>query len=132
MAFTATLEDFRAHIPELSRFADAEVERAIEEALYMHNIRPIATLLLAAHLLAVSEFGDDFFGIISGPTVSQSRSTSNTAGPLSTTDTTSSTSVSQVAAGDRNAYFALTPYGQRFLQLERRSTQYAFAARVIG
>ena len=129
---TATVATFRERLPELSRFDDDVVARAIEEATFLHDVNPLATLLAAAHLLVVAELGDDFFGVISGPTVSQSRSTSNTAGPLSTSTTNSSTSVSQVDIGDRDAYFVLTSYGQRFLQLERRSQQVTLSARVVG
>lgn len=128
---TATVASFRSTLPELSRFGDDAVELAIEEALYVHNIRPIATLLLAAHLLVFTEMNTGNGGL-SGPTVSQTETTSQTAGPLSTSRTITSSSVTQVESGERDAFFAATSYGQRFIQLEAASPEYRFAARVIG
>lgn len=117
----ADLAAFRAQFPELSAHEDAEVNRALAVAKLIHEVREMATLYCAAHLLSAAAVGGDGEGAAQLGEIA-----SEGAGPLRTTY------VTQATPGQKHTFFTSTSYGQTFLQLERRAPRTAIGAMVVG
>ena len=114
----ATLAGFRSRFDEFSGTADGAVENALEEAKLIHDLLPLATLYLTAHLLTLN--GQTTDGTAAGGEVS-----SESAGPLKVSYKTQ-------AESGQDAFFTSTSYGQRYLQLERRTPRMVIGATVYG
>ena len=132
-----SVADFRTQFPEftVASYAEALVQRALDEALLIHSVRQLATLYCAAHILAVpgigtgAERGGDLGGIaITGEV------TSERAGPMASSYTSmaGSEGFNDSGRNDHRAFFTRTEYGRHFLVLEQRSARAGFGARVVG
>lgn len=122
MAYTPpTLAEFRTRFPEFGQVADAAISAVLAEAAsevgeaWIEADRKPATLYLTAHLLAVGGVlnRDASGNRVAGPVTSKS------VGGVSVSYANSSSS-SSGSAGSISPLSA-TIYGQRFLQLRRRS-----------
>ena len=114
-----TRADFRSEFPELDGQSDDKVDQALKDARRIHNIRPRATLHLAAHLLV----GDPLEGQPDGGTGVIS---SRRLGPMTVQLKT------MVDEDAKRAFYATSSYGRRFLELEDHSPRAVITARVIG
>ena len=121
---TADLAGFRARFPEFESELDGAVDNVLEEALYIHARLPLATLFCAAHLMQLQK--DQTGGVLRAGEVAEER-----AGPLGATYTTQAESAIP-GGGSREAFFTKTTYGQRFLNLEKRTPRTAIGAMVAG
>ena len=124
MADEVTLSGFRERFGAFSGRDDGEVQLALDEALLLHDVRVLATYYCAAHLLALgAEEGsvpDGGAGIIAGEQIGPKRiDYLNMAG-----------SSNKQAGSERDVFFATTPYGRRFLALERRTPRTSIGALV--
>ena len=120
MSFTVTVAQFRTQFADdatLLSSSDAQIQRALDEALLIHRVQPLATLFCAAHIRTLDKAAAD--GKTTSPEVSQRR-----AGPLSATYLTQ-------AEENREAFFTSTSYGKRFLNLEKRSARAGIGAMVV-
>ena len=117
MALPDGLRDtYRAQFPEHSEDTDAAVDAVLELARHFHTYSSMATVYAAAHLrtLRAAEQPDGAAGKVDGGSGAK---LSETLGAHSITYARLPTS-----DDDRSAFFARTPYGRMFLQLERRAT----------
>lgn len=112
----ATLDGFRARFNEFAGTTDESVELALEEALILHSVVPLATLYAAAHLLKLD--ADTAAGRDRGGEVSE-----ESAGPLKTKYRT------QADTG-ADSFWTSTSYGRRFLTLEKRTPRHALSVYV--
>ena len=115
----ADLAGFRAQFPEFATTADAAVQLALDEAILIHDLRTLGTLLCAAHLVALSAEA------VAGSTPA-GEITKDEGGPLKVT-----------YAGikdqrDHAQFFGRTHYGRRFMIIEKRSPRFAIGAKVCG
>lgn len=115
-----TVADFRADYPEYAAVSDDIVRARLAVARQLHAIRAEATLLCAAHLLALDaddagSGADQGRGEVRGESVGQLR-------------------VDYVAQAERgrDAFFATTRYGRLLLAIETRTPSRAIGARVYG
>ena len=104
-----TVVEFREQFPEFvaADYPDATVERFIEVAAFIHNVRQIAHLYLTAHLLKLEDGRD-------AGAAASSEVQSEGAGPLRVTYKT------QAEDGDE-AFYTRTEYGRTFLTMEKRT-----------
>ena len=109
--------DFRAQFPDLAA-TDAELDLVLPEAIEIHSVSRLATLFCAAHLIVFNQQ-------VAAGSIPATEVASRTVGPLS------STSLTQAEKG-REAFFTSTPYGRRFLTLEKRSARSGIGALVVG
>ena len=113
-----SLTDFRAKFPEFSDVADGRMEELLEESFELHNRSTKATLYLAAHLAALDE-AERLAGAIAPVDGGGGVFASENPGPVSFSYQT------QIVREGRDVYFSRTPYGRRFLALERRVTSFS-------
>ena len=118
-----SISDFREQFPapafELT--SDAEITRALYDALLLHSINETATLYCAAHLLALkAEYVDELGRAVDTPDGGSGVVKSEKLGPRQIQYMT--------MAGDdeRRVFYATTPYGRMFLALEARVPRVAF------
>lgn len=107
-----SIPEFRAAFPEFGSTADGPIEDALEEGLVHHSATLKGQLLVAAHLLALSQesTGGSGSSVLTGDVASVS-----VAGQ--------SVSVVPQSERGRDAFYASTRYGRRYLALRRsRST----------
>ena len=114
----ATLQAFRDQFPEFEDTENEAVDKVLVEALLIHDIRLLATLYCAAHLLAQDQ------AIAAGKTTSPEVKSRKA-------DTLSASYVVQAETG-AEAFFTSTSYGKRFLTLEKRSPRKIIGAFVAG
>lgn len=98
----------------------AAIDRAIAEARQLHDWNEIATIYLAAHLLAVdTEQGalqpDGGSGVVQSEQIGPRRINYLT----------------QAGEDERRAFYATTPWGRRFLALEDRTARVGIGATVV-
>ena len=124
MADEVTLSGFRERFSAFSGRDDGEVQLALDEALLLHDVRVLATYYCAAHLLSLAgEEGalpDGGAGIIASEQIGPKRiEFLNMAG-----------AGKNMNGRERDVFFATTPYGRRFLALERRTPRTSIGATV--
>lgn len=106
-----------------SGHSDQDVQGAIDEAREFHNVKPLATLNCAAHLLAIGAEDSASPDGGSGVVISEG------VGPKRVQYAT------QVGgsfdADGKAAFFATTSYGRKFLSLETRTPRRAIGAMVV-
>ena len=112
------IASFKARFAEFSQDPDNSIQLVLDEAVQIHNIRELATLFCAAHLLVQNKGVDS--GVIPSTEVTQRK-----VGPLGTSY------ITQAERG-REAFFTTTSYGRRFLTLEKRSARASIGAIVAG
>ena len=124
---TADRAAFRAQFPTaFPNATDADIDGALAEAELLHSIRELATLYCAAHLLALdTENFDALDNRIDKPDGGSGIVTAETIGPRRIEY------LSVAGASERDAFFASTTYGRRFLALERRSPRASIGAVVV-
>ena len=120
---TATVAGFKELFPVirnplLSSATDDHIEAALDEAMLIHAVRVKATYFCAAHLIVQDS------GITTGSAPS-TEVKSRTAGPISAVYAT------QGRDQTSDVFFTSTPYGRRFLVLEKRSARANIGARVV-
>ena len=118
-----TVADFKTRFPEFTQ-DDGHIQLALDEALMIHAINPLATMYCTAHILkrnADSAAGSDGRGEVA----------SEGAGPFRIEYITQAESMGR-GQGSRDAYFTSTTYGQSFLTLEKRTPRSAIGAMVAG
>ena len=115
-----SVEDFRAWFPRNFEGADdPDIERAIKEALLLHDKSAEATLYLTAHLLSLnSEFQDTPDGG-SGVILKE------TLGPKTVEY------ITNVDESKKNAFYSTTPFGRRFLALEARTPRSGIGLMIV-
>ena len=133
-----TLAGFRTQFPELpeSVHNDRAVDLALEEARLIHGYRPLATLLIAAHILTLNAQVAVSVSA-GGSAISRGKITSETSGPLKTTYQTTASGGMTAGSSDSDAqsfiaYWEQTLYGERFLVVERRSPRFTIGAVVTN
>ena len=134
MAVIVTVSDFRAQFPEFASTADAIIGRALVEAKLLHNVRKLATLYAAAHVLSF-RLASISGGGSGGGTVTTGQVSRKKVGPLEIEYTTHSgtTAFNNSSKSPEDiAYFSSTIYGQHFLSLEKRAPRTAIGAMVVG
>ena len=118
----ADLAAFRKQFPEFSEqnADDDAVERALAEAIQIHDKKVLATLYVAAHILTVER------SIAAGNTGASGAVKAEGAGPFRIDY------VALAKDGDIRAELARTQYGARALLLESRTPRTAIGAMVVG
>lgn len=114
---TATLAKFRERFPTFDSTEDSVVELALEEALMIHAVRPLATLYCAAHLVELLRLTND-----------------GQAPPGETLFMRAGSFFTQFktqASEGPDVFFTRTEYGRHFLILEKRSPRRAIGAIVV-
>ena len=116
-----TVDRFRQEFPEFAaeEHADAVVQRALNNAFEMHSLKALATLYLAAHLVAI---GEEHTG---QPDGGSGEIIEERTGPFTQKFTP------QGGKDGKGAFYARTSYGRMFLELERRTPAKRFP-RVFG
>ena len=123
---------FREQFPDTLAFrnvAQADIEKALAEAMMLHAKRNLATLYCAAHLLALEhehydglrrrkDAPDGGAGVIASEGIGARRISYLT----------------QLGANSEGwkSFFATSPYGRHFLALEARTPGAMIGARVVG
>ena len=123
MTTTSDLTGFREWFDEepFNALGDSQINRALTEALLIHDKNPLATLYCAAHLLALDADSPTTLAADGGAGVI----TQERIGPKSLTYKT------QVNGRARDAFFATSKYGRRFLLLEQRTPRSGIGAMVF-
>ena len=123
MTTTSDLTGFREWFSEepFTSLDDSSITRALTEALQIHDKNPLATLYCAAHLLALDADNPSEIAADGGAGVI----TQERIGPKSLTYMT------QVNGRARDAFFATSKYGRRFLLLEQRTPRSGIGAIVV-
>ena len=122
-----TVADFKTRFPEFTQ-DDGHIQLALDEALMIHAINPLATMYCTAHLLTRSaEASKPGANGLEG----RGEVASEGAGPFRIEYITQAESMGR-GQGSRDAYFTSTTYGQSFLTLEKRTPRSAIGAMVAG
>ena len=111
--------EFREWYPEFGGRGDAEIEGALAEARALSGHTATLTSLCAAHLLALGPVD-----LATQPDGGLRELTSERIGPYQASYRT-------VAADGREAFFATTVYGRRFLAVEKRTPRVRFASVMV-
>ena len=127
---TVDVTGFNNQFPEFNSIDTPVIERALEEAKLIHGFRPLATLYVAAHIISLTPASSGGTGT-GGDTTHSGHIVSEKVGPLTrqyaSTQVQSKSEASSISQQD----FMRTEYGRRFLTLERRSSQFIVAAKVV-
>ena len=111
---------FRDQFREFTTTSDSELDRALDEARHIHNIRQVVTLYVAAHILTIRAT------VLAGTTGATGAVKSDRVGPLQTNY------IALAKDGDIRAELARTAYGARALLLEGRTARARIGALVAG
>ena len=116
---TASVEGFLSRFGrEFLDVTESQLTLALEEALLIHGARELATYYLMAHLLVLARAegnqADGGAGVITDEQI----------GPKTT-------SYQNMTVDQRDVFFATTPYGRRFLVLERKTPRFGVGASVV-
>ena len=114
----ATLSDFRSRFPEFSTTADDVVNVVLGDSALFLSAPAIGQLYAAAHLLAIAAqenaVADGGAGVV----------TDEVLGPLRRTYMT-------MAGNEREAFWATSAYGRRYLTIRNSSTTWGISAMVV-
>ena len=124
MSEKLSVVEFRERYPEFGGRGDAEIEGALAEARALSDHTATLTSLCAAHLLALGPVD-----LGAQPDGGLGELASERVGPYQATYRTMTAGDRE--GGGREAFFATTAYGRRFLALEARTPQVRFASVMV-
>lgn len=110
---TASITDFRGEFPEFSAVEDAVITALIKRAQYYHDITTRGIIYAAAHLHCLDKektadlAPDGGAGVVTGESIG-SRSVQY---------------ATNAGSDERKAFWARSPYGREFLQIESRNVR---------